>query len=186
MKLMQRLSVTSLVIGLSLLAGGSAVSATGLPGHSGTYGRHSIADGEEYPGVLCRYIGDGNFHAVRVDPPVVFAADTTAGVDAQKVGWAFRVLALSDDKGAAWTTIYTSSYQIANATDARDAAFTRRSHAFTAAEAPTSNIYRVQILMSWYTAISTTGRARHTVEWYHGGVFEPAFGPNGYCPGFQF
>ena len=185
MNRIQRLGMGFLIFSLSLVMGGTAVSAGGPSAHSGTYGRHYLADSEDGPDVLCRYNGDGNFYALNVESPFVYAADLTGGVDTQSVGWSFRVQKATEVAGT-WTTIYTSTTQVATATDHRDAAFTRRSHVFTPAQVPTAKIYRVQILMSWYTHGAVSGTARHTVEWYHGGAFEPSFGPDGYCPGFQF
>jgi hypothetical protein len=182
MSVVRRIGGTALTAGVATLLGAGA--ALGAAGHSGSYGRHYTADNEDNPGVLCRYNGDTNFSGVKVEAPFVYAVDATSGIDSQDVGWAFRVQELTDDKGASWTTIYTSAVQRATATDARDAAFTRRGKSFSPSQVHTSSVYRVQILMTWYSDGATAGRARHDIEWYHGGTFEPSFGPDGYCPGF--
>lgn len=183
MSIARRIGGTALVAGLATLMGVSVALAAA---HSGSYGRHYIADNEDNPGVLCKYNGDQNFSAVKVESPFVYAVNSTGTVDTQSVGWAFRVQEMTDDKGASWATIYTSTVQRATSTDRRDAAFSRRGKSFTPAQIDTSSIYRVQILMTWYTGSSTSGSARHTVDWYHGGSFEPSLGPDGYCPGFIF
>lgn len=170
---------------VSVLFGSGAASAAGLPGHSGTFGRHYLADNQDNPGVTCRYASANNFRGVSVASPFVYAADRTAGVDSQTVGWAIRVVEKTNATGATWHPIYTSSVQTAVATDRRDAAFTRRAHTFNVGRVPTSSIYRVQVLMTWYTGSWASGNARHAVEWYRGLAFD-SFGPNGYCPGFQF
>jgi hypothetical protein len=184
MSIARRIGGTALVAGLATLMGASVALAA--PSHSGTYGRHYLADNDDNPGVKCTYNGDSNFSGVKVESPFLFAVNSTGGVDSQTVGWAFRVQEMTDDKGASWATIHTSTVTTATATDRRDAAFMRRGKSFTPAQIHTSSIYRVQILMSWYTGSTKTGSARHTVQWYHGGSFEPSFGPQGYCPGFIF
>jgi hypothetical protein len=177
----------TLALALTLLAGASGVSAAGPSGHSGEYGRHYLADGSEYPGVLCRYDPDlQNFSGVKVDAPFVFAANTTSGLDRQQVAWGFRIQSQASDAGATWHTLYTSPLQTARASDRRDAAFTRMSAHIDPTTVDTSKVYRVQVLAYWYRDGQQSGRARHTVQWYHGGSFEPSFGPGGYCPGFIF
>jgi hypothetical protein len=173
---------------LALCVGATAAASSGPAMHKGQVGRAYLADNATNPGVLCRYDADfASFAGVRVDAPFVFAANTTKGVDHQAVGWRFRIQARPADPGTGpWMPYFLSPVQTATATDQRDAAFHRMSASFSHASGVSDNEYRVQVIMLWYRHGAVAGRVRMTDQWYHGGAFEPALGPNGACPGGIF
>lgn len=174
------------VLGLAILAtstAGAALAQT-LVARNGPTGAHQLADSRDFPGVFCRYDARLVLDRVTVESPLVKARDRSAARDRQRVGWRFRVQR-DDGSLRAWTTIATSAPQTVEAYEDVRASFTPLS---LAVPGSAGRNHRVVVSVFWYRPASTTveASAAYFVDWYHGGGFEPSFGPAGYCPGAVF
>lgn len=83
----------------------------------GLTGEHHLIDTAETPGAWCGYVWDDEYpllFLIRVEPPVVFARDTTPARDHQRISWKVRLQA--NDGGEVW--VYAESgYRRARAWD---------------------------------------------------------------------
>ena len=64
------LAMAFAVMALVLVAMATPAAADTPIKHSGTYGRHYLADSAEYPGVRCHYDGNQNLDRIRCRRPV--------------------------------------------------------------------------------------------------------------------
>ncbi|MFM9107317.1 MAG: hypothetical protein ACKOWF_11545 [Chloroflexota bacterium] len=146
------------------------VSAELVVRRQGTVGHAGLADIQDSPGAICVFSvpGPGSIGEteVRVNPPVVFAADVTPGLDRQPVGWRASIFAL-DPANSDWTLAAEGPVAAAHATDQTATYFDGApwTHAFLL----TSGVYRVSVEMLWYDPEEpalVTGALLATVERY--------------------
>lgn len=165
--------------GVLALAGLGALAAISAPRHGaaelvmkreGIVGHAGLADIQDSPGAVCVFSlpGPGSIGEteVRVNPPVVFAADVTPGLDRQPVGWRASIFAL-DPAASDWTLAAEGPVAPAEATDQTATYFDGApwTHAFLL----TSGVYRVSVEMFWYDPeepAAVTGSITATVERY--------------------
>ena len=150
----------------------AAILQEPLPEHTGVFGVHVLLDDIHEAPVLCAYGPGalGGLVSVKVRQPVMFAVDSGAGTQTQRVKWRFRVQTTEDaipDKFSVWTTLSPSvSFVSASATDHRPAGFAARSRSITHSERSHVN-FRVQVIMDWLdSGGSVTGSAVHVAEHY--------------------
>lgn len=66
----------------------------------GLVGRHALADIQDSPGAVCAFVlpGRGSLGEtwLRVNPPIVYAHDATAGEDHQRVGWRAKIARVAE------------------------------------------------------------------------------------------
>jgi len=170
------LAITALAI--TALAAAVPASADTPVSHSGQFGRHFLADSQEYPGARCLYDADSNLNRIRVQDPFVYSASNDP--DRLTVSW--RVL-VQKNAGHGWTAVTKSPWQYAEARTTRPARFSPISISFTA---DTTANYRVNVRMGWWTGGKTTnlvGTAVHRVDWYR---YPLAAANDGFCPSFLF
>ena len=162
-------------MGALALAVGPALADDSTTGRVGVY---SFTDDSGTPGARCNYDGDGagqpssgtimGFSALQ--PPTVYAQDTTGATDTQTVGWQIVIKKFRTDTST-WKTLYRSPVMKATATDTTPAAFS------VARADPTMNghlpaNYYVTIKALWYGSQGAKiGQATHLVANYNE-VFE--------------
>ncbi len=174
------------MVGRGIVALGAALSVIGGTGaatadsavHSGSYGRHYLADTREYPGVRCAYDDRNVLDTIRVQAPFVFARDRSSSRDSQTVGW--RVQIVGED-GQGDPMVYESPIRTAVGYDDTAAGFTARTFAL---DYHAGSPYEVRIKMYWYKPGTTTvqGSAFHPLDWYSLPT-APRHGPDGFCSG---
>jgi hypothetical protein len=143
-------------------------------GMSGVVGHHTLADIQDSPGAICTFAlpGPGSLGEtlLRVNAPVVYAADTTAGEDRQPVGWRARIDAYDDAAGGGaggWRRVQTGPLVRDEASDRVATYFDGDGHlaAFLAVDVA----YAAAIDLFWFDPADpdrVTGRAELTVERY--------------------
>ena len=129
----------------------------------GLYGEHRLRDRWSNPGAVCTYdLSWGQLQSVEVRAPRVLARDVTLGQDQQDVGWQFRIKRRLE--AGSKVTVFTSSIQIASATDTAPAPFTRMSAAFVPNY---PGPFTVLVRMFWYgTGGAIEGMAKHRIDHY--------------------
>jgi hypothetical protein len=173
---LKRLTCVFAAFALALVSVATPAAADTPVSHSGTYGRHYLADSEEYPGVTCHYDGNQNLDRVRVTDPFVFAFSNDP--DSLQVSWRFVVQARVGS--GAWNAVRWSPMQFGEARTTRPADFSAMSVPVTANSAA---IYRVVVKMVWYVggkALNRVGGATHRSDWYR---YVLAGANHGFCPG---
>lgn len=159
------------------LAGVAAPAAADTPiSHSGTVGRHYLADSQEFPGVRCHYDSNQNLDRVRVWSPFVYAFSN--GPDSLSVSWRFAVQKRVGS--GPWTAVGWSATQFREARTDHAADFAPMS---ITVGADTAARYRVIVKMGWYVggkAINRVGLATHRADWYR---YPLAEANHGFCPG---
>ena len=170
---------------LGLVCAGLALAVVGVatPGaadtpisHSGTYGRHQLADSQEYPGVRCHYDSNQNLDRVRVTDPFIFAFSNDP--DSREVSWRFAVQAKVGS--GAWHAVRWGPVQFGEARTNRAADLSPMSVSVAANSAAS---YRVIVKMVWYVggkALNRVGGATHRADWYR---YPLAAANHGFCPG---
>jgi hypothetical protein len=169
-------SVAVAVVAVAILSGAVPVTADTALNHMGQYGRHYLADTEEYPEARCRYDADNNLDRIRVLEPTVFSASNDP--DRRSVSW--RVL-VQKNGGHGFVTVKKSNWQFAEARTTRPADFAPISVSLIA---DTDADYRVLVRMGWWTGgkeLNLTGSALHRVDWYR---YPLADANQGFCPSF--
>ena len=155
------------LVALALLA--AAAAADRELGHEGFVGRHALADIQDSPGGVCTFILPGPHSLgetlLRVNPPVLYAYDATAGEDGQRVGWRARIAAASE--GGEWRPVHEGPWRWDEATDRQATYF--GGEAFFATFRHAAGHYAVTVEMAWADptdADRIVGRAEHAVERY--------------------
>lgn len=173
---LNRLALVFAVFSLALVGVATPVAADTPVSHSGTFGRHYLADSQEYPGVRCHYDGNQNLDRVHVNDPFVFAFSNDP--DSLSVSWRFLVQARVGS--GAWTEAGRSPIQFGEARTSRPADFSP----MTVSVAGNSSArYRVIVKMAWYVggkALNRVGLATHRADWYR---YPLAAANHGFCPG---
>lgn len=158
------------VILLAIVAGAQAARADTELGHTGETGRHRLADMYESPGAVCDIIFPGpdslGETRIRVNPPIMFARDRTAGIDRQVVGWRAEISAL-DERTGSWQVVRRSPIT-------RDFANDNLASYFEGigwlAEFPVARgAYSASVEMLWYAPTDlerVEGSAVHGVEYF--------------------
>ena len=157
--------------------GVAAPAAADTPvGHSGTVGRHYLADSQEYPGVRCHYDSNQNLDRVRVMDPFVFSVSNDQ--DSRTVSW--RVQVQKRVGSGAWTSVKWSPIRYGDASTTRPAGLSPISVTVAGDSAAD---YRVMVKLAWYVggkAINRVGSATHREDWYR---YPLADANHGFCPG---
>jgi hypothetical protein len=137
-------------------------------GHEGQVGRHRLADIYDSPGAVCDIVLPGRDSLgetwLRVNPPIMFARNRTAGTDEQYVSWRANVSALNEETGV-WRVVRRSGMPRDLANDQLASYFDGEGWL---AEFPLSRAtYSVSVEMIWYDPHSpdrVEGRATHEIE----------------------
>jgi hypothetical protein len=157
-----------LILGTLLFGSVTLVLADTELGHTGLTGRHRLADMYDSPGAVCDIVLPGPDSLgetwLRINPPVMFARDRTAGKDQQEVAWRATVSAL-DERTGTWRVVRRARV-------ARDLASDDLASYFDGqgwlAEFPLSRAtYSATVEMIWYDPLDPArveGRARHGIE----------------------
>jgi hypothetical protein len=147
-----------------------AVRADVELGHEGETGRHRLADMYDSPGAVCDVVLPGRESLgetwLRVNPPVLFARDRTAGLDEQYVGWRATVFARNERSGD-WQVVRRSPTTRAIASD--DLATYFNGQGWLAGFPLTRASFSVTVEMLWYDPADSRhveGTALHAVEHY--------------------
>jgi hypothetical protein len=159
-------------------------SAVAVGGSSGTTGRWALIDSARYPGATCVFhssTADDALHQIRFRAPVVYAVDSTAGVDKQRVGWRW-IVQYSNDGQNTWHVEKLGPTVRANATDTYNAQWPRQVGTWNRGTAPLHGAYRAIVSMIWFKANGTIGGqsnvlVTHYVTFYNGA----AHGASTYC-----
>jgi hypothetical protein len=155
----------SLVASLAVLAisGASALADTELS-RTGKVGKRSLTE----PGAACNYNGSGILWSFLVNPPKIYARNTTAGPDLAHVAWRFAVKRwVAGD--AKWTSIYRSGRYNGTASDTEPANF---SYQYGYPKIPEDtqidgSAYYVVIKLFWYDSDGViVGRSTRRVDSY--------------------
>jgi hypothetical protein len=152
--------LSCLVAGLLSVPTMPAAAAAPAPVDDPPVGRHVLIDTQEFPGANCRTVSVGDLGSIRVRRPVMYARNRTSGTDHQIVGWRWEL------HDASMTRIDQGTFEKADATDKRPAAFSNRTVDMSGRPEGT---YFVSIRMRWYKPGSSTtiqGTARHFVRDY--------------------
>jgi hypothetical protein len=152
----------------SVLGNGPIALADIELGHEGQVGRHRLADIHDSPGAVCDVVLPGRDSLgetwLRVNPPIMFARNRTAGTDEQFVSWRASVRALNEDTGV-WRVVRRSGMPRALASDQLASYFNGEGWL---AEFPLSRAtYSVSVEMIWYDPHDphrVEGRATHEIE----------------------
>ena len=155
-------SIPFIAVAALAMAFPATVAADTEMGHSGLTGTHRLRDAAGYPGARCGYYNEKTFFLaeIRVRPPVMFARNSTSGLDIRTVAW--RAV-LQDRNGTSWTTIASKAFQKEQATDLHPADFLGQRFTDLSGDGP----YRILVDMRWYGADgSVIGNARHRVDHY--------------------
>lgn len=171
----RRLALACAVAIAAAAGGAAAVSADTPISHSGQYGRHFLADSQEYPGAICHYNGSQNLDRIRVIDPFMFALSND--LDARGVSWRFVVQKRVGS--GAWTQVGRSATQFQEASTGTPAAFSPVNLAVAGHGAA---IYRALVKMQWWVggkSVNVVGGATHRVDWYH---YPLADANHGFCP----
>ena len=169
----RRYGLTSLIwlsVLASLLGNGPIVLADIELGNEGQVGRHRLADIHDSPGAVCDVVLPGRDSLgetwLRVNPPIMFARNRTAGTDEQFVSWRASVKALNEETGA-WRVVRRSGMPRALASDQLASYFNGEGWL---AEFPLSRAtYSVSVEMIWYDPRDPQrieGRSTHEVEYF--------------------
>ncbi len=164
------LSTMALAAVLVLSVPGLA-SADVAVSHSGSVGKHSLTDNDEYSGAQCIYNDEQDLGWMRVTAPTVFARSRTAARDQQWVGWRVE---LQYRDGGSWSTVQKSDPMKYKAWDDTPAAF--RTTTVAIHHPVGGGEWRVVVRMTWYkpgTSNVWQGTARHRVEHYTYELAEP-------------
>jgi hypothetical protein len=155
---------------LAFGCGVPAVRADVELGHEGETGRHRLADMYDSPGAVCDVVLPGRESLgetwLRVNPPVLFARDRTAGLDEQYVGWRATVFARNARSGD-WQVVRRSPTTRAIASD--DLATYFNGQGWLAGFPLTRASFSVTVEMLWYDPADSRhveGMALHAVEHY--------------------
>jgi hypothetical protein len=155
---------------LLLLAAPAAARAEQVTMQEGIVGHAGLADIQDSPGAICTFSlpGPGSIGEtlVKVNPPVVFAADLTPDVDRQPVGWQPRIFAF-DPVRDRWVLTAEGPIYRDDSSDQTATYFGGESwtHAFLL----TGGHYTVSVEMLWFDPAQperVTGRIEAKVERY--------------------
>jgi hypothetical protein len=160
----------ALAIAAVALSTGPVVADTEI-GHVGLVGRHTVYDGSQdgFFGVVCHYRSylNDRLNNIAVSNPEVYARDTTALVDQQRVGWRFIVKRLRPG-ATQMKTFYRSRIWKASANDHTPAAFPPHGDAYLTVpkEPGAGSQYFVFVRMFWYRDGEQEGMATHRLDDY--------------------
>lgn len=149
---------------------------------TGNFGVHMLVDTDEFPAVRCVYPDTQSPpDTFKVRPPIMFAVDRTSGIDAQTMGWRFKVSGrnLSTEP---FTDVFASPVTKATGTDRANATFTQGVY-----HRPSGVVWeewRVVYDLRWYypTASQQDGRVTLKANWYLQKVpDQPGSPPEGSC-----
>jgi hypothetical protein len=152
-----------------MLASTCTVYADTLISTSGHVGPNHLNDSAGHPGARCSYVEGGGsgeevLSSIRVKAPVVFARDTTAARDKQKIR--FKAMIQRKDGAAAWMTILTPS-ATAFAWDDTMASF---SPITVHVMSHFGSKFRVRVEITFYSKPGATwiqtGQVLREVDWY--------------------
>ena len=180
MAVIVRNSRRAIVLGavvLALVLGAQPVAAARILKDTGTQGYYELYDEMGGPrGANCLYKqGTYELGAISVRPPLMHGNYATK----TKVQWRFKIRRQSVSPGAAFKTIYTSTWQTDKANDAIPADdFTRRKWS-----APTNPTGRFQVLVElrWWYQGAVEGFVRAQYEWYLAKWKTQSYENNEYC-----
>lgn len=150
----------------------------GCHGTCGSWQVNDMSTGQK--GAVCVYPNKFpyNLDEITIRPPLMHGAYATKS----RVGWRFNAQR-QGVSGGSWHTIYTSSYQTANADDMVPAyvghGFARR--AWDAPKDPSGYRYRVQIDMKWWKGSSVKGTLTLKYDWYKAQRGGAAYTNQNYC-----
>ena len=173
---LKRLELLCAAVVLALLGLATPAAADTPISHSGTYGRHFLADSAEYPDVRCHYDSNQNLDQVHVNDPFIFAFSNDP--DSLQVSWRFAVQARVG--AGPWHAVRSSPVQFGEAHTYRPADLSPMTVSVTADSAAR---YRVIVKMAWYVggkALNRVGGATHRADWYR---YPLAAANHGFCPG---
>jgi len=155
------LAVLSCLVATLLVTSAVPVTAaTPAPVDDPPVGRHVLIDTQEFPGAKCRTQSFSDLLSIRVRRPVMYARSRTSGTDHQIVGWRWEL------RNASRTQIDHGSFEKADATDKRPAAFSNQTVDMSGRPEGT---YFISIRMRWFKPGSSTtvqGSAHHFVRNY--------------------
>lgn len=153
---------------LASVAGGAR--AESIVEREGVVGLSGLADIQDSPGAVCTFTppwpGSLGETLVRVNPPVMFAVDSTPETDRQPVGWRASVSAFDPD-GNAWITVAASDVRRDTATDQTATYF--GGEGWIAGFLTTGVAYNVGVEMLWFDPAAqetVTGRVQAVVDRY--------------------
>lgn len=157
------LVATASVLALAL-SSGPVLAETDL-GHTGRVGSHSINDIVSNP-VICHHQADyGRLAYIEVHTPTLYARDTGAGRQKQKVGWQM-ILLRRRPSHTAWKTFYKSEIVKARAWDDQSAFFPTRFISGLMFPDDSSQ-YALRAKMYWYKNGAVAGTALSQYDYYH-------------------
>jgi hypothetical protein len=156
------------VLAAIVLAAVPAARADMELGHEGKVGRHRLVDMHDSAGAVCDIVLPGPDSLgetwLRINPPVMFARNSTPAVDEQVVGWQATVSVLDVPTGA-WHVVRQS--EIAREVARDDLASYFHGHGWMAEFPVARATYSATVEMLWYDPVDPArveGRATHAIE----------------------
>jgi hypothetical protein len=154
----------------TMLAMPPAAPADTELGHTGDVGRHRLVDIYDSPGAVCDIVLPGNDSLgetwLRINPPVMFARDRTAGIDRQGVGWR-AIVSARDERSGAWRVVRRSAIARDQASESLASYF--NGEGWLAGFPVSHATYHVTVEMLWYAPDDPDvidGRAIHGIEYF--------------------
>ena len=159
---------------LLVVAAQPAAAATVITPCQGTCGNFQTFDASSgKKGADCVYFQTGGYYLnkITIRPPRMYGHYSSKTM----VGWRFRIQYVDVSVSSTWATVYTSSYQVAQASKSEPAdvggGFARRVWNAPVAGAirqlsPTDQRYRVLIDMRWWHGSAIDGNASVRYDWY--------------------
>lgn len=166
----RRTATTLLLLAALLAPAAGGAWAESIVKREGTVGLSGLADIQDSPGAVCTFTppwpGSLGETLVRVNPPVMFAVDSTPETDRQPVGWRGSVSAFDPD-GNAWVPVAASDVRRDTATDQTATYF--GGEGWIAGFLTTGVAYNVGVEMLWFDPAAPgtiTGRVQAVVDRY--------------------
>lgn len=188
-----RAGLLSLGVAALLAASTMTTYADTVISTSGQVGPNHLKDSAAKPGARCWYeegggSGEEVLTSIRVKPPVVFARDTTAARDKQKIR--FKAIIQRRDGGGAWVVDATRS-TTAFAWDDTKANFGNLN---VSVFSHYGSRFRARVEITYYSMSGgswmQTGKVLREVDWYRHVFYSTDYGNDvrtvgGYCKDFE-
>src|SRR4051812_18797083 len=147
-----RLSFALALGAVLVLAFSGPVAAYYVLSDTGTHGYYKLEDDSGRPGGKCGYSaadahGIAYFRWMKVMTPEIWARDITAGRDAQKVSWKFKLQRSVGSESGPWRTVATSPTETVTAHDDTPASLTVRKASFNGTDY--NQYFRAVVTIKW-------------------------------------
>jgi hypothetical protein len=106
--------------------------------------------------------GQARLAGIEVQPPIVLLDAGSSVTDIRRIGWWFEVEMKRAERlfDSEWQNVGRSRAQAVGAVSGQPARFTPLTFAFDTSDLPTTGVYRVRVIVEWYTRnVELAGRA---------------------------